>query len=315
MRTRSLPNSVPWVVRASDSSPMRRIRQDLRPSSRHRSGPAPVRTGTVLTADGERISVAYDERSPAVDPSTGPGPTFVVAHGFTGGWRRPDNRRIAATLARYGGVVSFDSRGHGGSSGVTTLGDAEVLDLDAAIGWARWLGARDVVTVGFSMGGSVVLRQAALRSRSGWDAPQAVVSVSAAGFWFYQGTPPMRLLHRAVASAGGRGVLRMGFGTRVTSQEWAEPFPLSPSESAAMIAPVPLLIVHGALDTYFPAEHARSLRDAAAEGARERGVPDRTEDWLVPDFAHAESAATEELVARIASWALAELAVSAETDA
>jgi pimeloyl-ACP methyl ester carboxylesterase len=264
----------------------------------------------VLTADGERISVAYDAASA---PSAG-APVFVVSHGFTGGWRRPDNRRIASALSAHGPVVSYDSRGHGRSSGVTTLGDAEVLDLDAAIGWARWLGATEVVTVGFSMGGSIVLRQAALCRPGTPAAPQAVVSVSAAGFWFYKGTPPMRLLHRAVGSAGGRGVLRIGFGTRVTSRPWEEPYPLSPSESAAMIPPLPLLIVHGERDTYFPVEHARSLRDAAAAGARERGVEDRTQDWLVADFAHAESGADAELVDRIGRWAVAAVGARAEVD-
>jgi fermentation-respiration switch protein FrsA (DUF1100 family) len=260
----------------------------------------------VLTADGERISAAYDAGPAGRDL------VFVVSHGFTGGWRRPDNRRIAQVLARSGGVVSYDSRGHGRSSGVTTLGDAEVLDLDAAIGWARWLGARQVVTVGFSMGGSVVLRQAALVGRAAErTAPDAVVSVSAAGFWFYRGTPPMRLLHRAVETRTGRGALRLGFGTRVTSQAWEEPFPLSPSESAAMIPPVPLLIVHGDRDTYFPVEHARSIRSAAAQGAAQRGVADRTDDWVVEGFAHAESAATEDVVDRIARWALRTLAVPA----
>jgi pimeloyl-ACP methyl ester carboxylesterase len=281
---------------------------DLRPSSRHRTGPAPSRTGTVLTADGERISVAYDVPSGDLAGA----PVFVVSHGFTGGWRRPDNRRIALALAAHGPVVSYDSRGHGRSSGVTTLGDAEVLDLDAAVGWARWLGAVDVVTVGFSMGGSIVLRQAALCEPGSPTAPRAVVSVSAAGFWFYKGTPPMRLLHRAVGSASGRGVLRVGFGTRVTSQPWEEPYPLSPSESAAMIPPVPLLVVHGERDTYFPVEHARSLRDAAAAGARERGVPDRTQDWTVADFAHAESGADAQLVDRIARWAAAALITPAQ---
>jgi len=282
---------------------------DLRPSSRRPSGPAPARTGTVLTADGERLSVAYDAGPAGTEVA------FVVAHGFTGGWRRPDNRRIAGALARSGAVVSYDSRGHGRSSGVTTLGDAEVLDLDAAVGWARLLGASRVVTVGFSMGGSVVLRQAALGKRGGREMPQAVVSVSAAGFWFYRGTPPMRVLHRAVETSGGRSVLRLGFGTRVTAQAWEPPYPLSPSESAAMIPPVPLLIVHGDRDTYFPVEHARSLRESAALGARSRGVADRTDDWVVEGFAHAESASTDELVARVGAWALAALAVPAEADA
>lgn len=287
---------------------------DLRPSSRRGPGTAPARTGTVLTADGERISVAYDAASSSSYAAPPGAAVFVVSHGFTGGWRRPDNRRIALALSQHGPVVSYDSRGHGRSSGVTTLGDAEVLDLDAAIAWARWLGAVDVVTVGFSMGGSVVLRQAALCEPSTPAAPQAVVSVSAAGFWFYKGTPPMRLLHRAVGSAGGRGVLRLGFGTRVTAQPWEEPYPLSPSESAAMIPPLPLLVVHGERDTYFPVEHARSLRDAAATGARERGVADRTDDWLVADFAHAESGATDELVHRIGRWAPAALARRVEVE-
>lgn len=270
---------------------------DLRPSSRHPGGRAPARTGTVLTADGERISVAYD--SPRTESSL----ILVVAHGFTGSWGRPDNRRIAAALTHVGGVVSYDSRGHGASSGVTTMGDDEVLDLDAAIGWARFLGAEDVVTVGFSMGGSVVLRQAALAGRHDREAPQAVVSVSAAGFWFYQGTPPMRLLHRAVASRQGRSVLRFGFGTRVTDREWEEPYPLSPSESAELIAPVPLLVVHGRQDAYFPLEHARSLVSSAAAGAARRGVEDRTVEWLEEDFGHAESATSHDLAMRIGSWA------------
>ena len=272
---------------------------DLRPSSRHPSGPAPTRTGTVLSADGERISVAYDA------PTTPSPLTFVVAHGFTGGWRRPDNRRIAVLLREHGGVVSYDSRGHGSSSGVTTLGDDEVLDLDAAIGWARWLGAIEVVTVGFSMGGSVVLRQAALARRDGQETPQAVVSVSAAGFWFYKGTPPMRLLHRAVETTGGRRVLRYAFHTRVTDREWEEPYPLSPSESAELVAPVPLLVVHGDQDPYFPVEHARSIVRAAGVGAARRGVPDRTVAWIEPGFGHAESAASgaADVVSRIGAWA------------
>jgi pimeloyl-ACP methyl ester carboxylesterase len=250
----------------------------------------------VLAADGERISAAYDD-------SSADGPTFVVAHGFTGSWRRPDNRRIALALRDLGPVVSFDSRGHGASSGVTTLGDHEVLDLDAAVRWSRWLGASDVVTVGFSMGGTVVLRQAALARPDGSERPQVVVSVSSAGFWFYRGTPPMRLLHRAVESDHGRRLLRTGFHTRVTDQPWQEPFPLDPSEAAAMLAPLPLLVVHGDRDSYFPVEHARSIVDSARAGAVRRGVDDRTVVWLESGFAHAESATTTELAHRLGAWA------------
>ena len=282
---------------------------DLRPSSRYASGPSPARTGTVLTADGERISVAYDAAYDDVIAGSNP-LTFVVSHGFTGGWRRPDNRAIAQALRAHGAVVSYDSRGHGASSGVTTLGDDEVLDLDATIGWARWLGARSVVAIGFSMGGSVVLRQAALARPS--EAVDAVVSVSAAGFWFYKGTPPMRLLHRAVETRGGRGVLRLGFQTRVTDRAWEEPYPLSPSESAGLIAPLPLLVVHGDQDGYFPVEHARSIVGAAVAGAARRGVPDRTDEWIERGVGHAESARSPELLSRIGRWAGSVAVVSTE---
>ena len=271
---------------------------DLRPSSRPRSptaGPAVVRR--LLAADGVAVRVAYDTPETGVKSGT----AFVVAHGFTGAWDRPDSRRVAAGLAGYGGVVSVDLRGHGGSGGVTTLGDREVLDVDAAVEYARWLGHRQVVTVGFSLGGTVVLRQAAL-ARGSAHSPDAVVSVSAAGFWFYKGTAPMRLLHRAVDSRFGRAVLRHGFGTRVISQPWAAPFPLSPSQAAGLIAPTPLLVIHGDRDAYFPLEHPQAILAAAKDGAHQRGVLNRTDYWLEPGFAHAESAANADLIARIGSW-------------
>jgi fermentation-respiration switch protein FrsA (DUF1100 family) len=169
--------------------------------------------------------------------------------------------------------------------------------------YARWLGHERVVTVGFSMGGSVVLRQAALAGPA--LRPAAVVAVSSAGFWFYRGTAPMRLLHRAVYSRTGRTVLRRGFGTRVTVEPWARPYPLSPTESAHLLAPTPLLVVHGDRDGYFPAEHAEAVVAAARAGAEERGVADAVDYWLEPGFAHAESAASPELTSRIGRWAAA----------
>jgi pimeloyl-ACP methyl ester carboxylesterase len=260
----------------------------------------PERVVTLLTVDGQRVSAAYDARLDHAGPPSGL--AIVVAHGFTGSWRRPDNRAIALALSPHAAVVSYDARGHGRSSGATTLGDDEVLDLDAAVAWARWLGHDHLVTLGFSMGGSVVLRHAALTERTGREGADAVVSVSAAGFWFYKGTAPMRLLHTAVASPVGRAVLRHGFGTRVTATEWQEPYPLSPSESASLIAPVPLLVVHGDRDTYFPIEHPRSIVSAARAGAVDRGAVDRTDEWLEPGFAHAESGVTADLVDRIGVW-------------
>ncbi|PWI16445.1 alpha/beta hydrolase [Streptomyces sp. Act143] len=283
------------------------VRSTARPHS-ETSRPAPIRT-FLHTADGVTIDSVYDPPASVYDAS-GPlsrHPVFVVAHGFTGDADRPHVRRVAAVFAQYGGVVTFSFRGHGASGGRSTVGDREVLDLAAAVEWARSLGHPRVVTVGFSMGGSVVLRHAALYrpegpgGDSGHDGrtgahTDAVVSVSAPARWYYRGTAPMRKLHWLVTRPAGRLVGRYGFRTRIHHKEW-DPVPLSPVEAVPRIAPTPLLVVHGDRDGYFPLDHPRMLADAA---------PGHAELWVEHGMGHAENAAPDELLRRIADWAVAQ---------
>ena len=241
----------------------------------------PVVTATTLvTDDAVPIDAAHL-------PGTGD-LAIVVAHGFTLNWRRPHVWRIANRLNGYGaGVVVFDFRGHGRSGGLSTMGDREIIDLDVAVAWGRQLGYKRVAALGFSMGASVVLRHAGLIG--GVD---AVVSVSGPGRWYYRGTERMRRVHLAVEHRLGRLVTRQWLKTRVSPHAW-KPVPVPPAEAAARISPVPLLIVHGDQDLYFPPEHAHRLYQAA-------GQP--KELWLMPGMGHAESATSDELVDRIASW-------------
>ncbi|MFJ6295457.1 alpha/beta hydrolase [Streptomyces griseoviridis] len=242
------------------------------------------------TEDGVPIDSVYEPSQVVYDASRPPGGdlVFVVAHGFTGAVERPHVRRVAEVFARYGAVVTFSFRGHGASGGRSTVGDREVLDLAAAVAWARERGHARVVTVGFSMGGSVVLRHAALRGGA-----DAVVSVSSPARWYYRGTAPMRRLHWLVTRPEGRLVGRYGLRTRIHHRDW-DPVPVSPTEAAARIAPTPLLIVHGDRDGYFPLDHPRML--AAAAG-------DHGELWLEPGMGHAEHAADDALLARMGEWA------------
>jgi pimeloyl-ACP methyl ester carboxylesterase len=183
-------------------------------------------------------------------------------------------------------VIGVDLRGHGASAGRSTLGDQEVLDVDAAVTHARALGYRDIVTCGWSMGGSIVLRHAALHG--GVD---AVVSVSAVSRWFYRDTKAMRRVHWAIETRLGRLVARRALRTRISSDGWpADKLPESPVEVIARISPIPVLIVHGDRDHYFPVEHPNALYEAAREPK---------ELWLVEGFAHAENAATPELLDRL----------------
>jgi pimeloyl-ACP methyl ester carboxylesterase len=244
------------------------------------TSPAELGALEVLTAaDGVRLAAVHIE---------GPDPSrrlaVVVAHGFTGSIRRTGVRAVVEALSSYAGVVAFDFRGHGRSGGASTVGDLEVLDLAAAVAHARELGYDDVVTCGWSMGGSVVLRHAALQG-----GVEAVVSVSALSRWFYRDTTPMKRVHWAIETRVGRLVARRLFGTRISAAGW-DPTPESPVEVVSRISPIPVLFVHGDRDHYFPVEHPEALYAAAKQPK---------ELWLVEGFGHAESAAGPELLGRI----------------
>ncbi|MFH0243725.1 alpha/beta hydrolase [Streptomyces sp. HK10] len=290
---------------------------------------APLRAW-LRTDDGVGVEALYQPRErncggrdEGAQRAAGRDSAIVVAHGFTGSLERPAVRRVSQAFARHAGVITFSFRGHGRSGGRSTVGDREVLDLAAAVRWARSLGHSAVATAGFSMGGSVVLRHAALhraepactacgtgpadgtgagdaahrmrRGRTGAHA-DAVVAVSAPARWYYRGTPAMRRVHWAIQHPAGRLVSRYGLRTRIHHRDW-DPVPLSPVEAVPLIAPTPLLVVHGDRDAYFPLDHPYSLAEAAD--------PASTELWIERGFGHAENAAPPELLERIASWATA----------
>lgn len=242
---------------------------------RRPSPPLSDNAATLRTDDGIRLAAAHLP----YDGDT----CVVVAHGFSGTHNRPWQARVARGLHRHAAVVAFDFRGHGASGGVSTLGELEVLDVEAAVRWARELGYRHVVTCGWSMGGSCVIRHAALLG--GVD---AVISVSATSRWRVRDTKPMRRLHWIVEKRAGRLVGRTYLRTRLATH-WSDE-PESPVEVVGRISPTPLLLVHGDRDSYFTVEHPKALYAAAN---------DPKELWLIEGFAHAESGATEELFDRI----------------
>jgi pimeloyl-ACP methyl ester carboxylesterase len=211
----------------------------------------------------------------------------VVAHGFTGSSRVEHVQEICRTLASHGaGVLAPDLRGHGGSGGRSTVGDLEIHDIAASVHWLREHGYHRVAVLGWSMGGSAVLRYAGLGGEA-----DAVVSVSAPGRWFERGTRPMRIVHWLCETRTGRTVLRVTRRTRLASDSWVE-VPAAPHEVVGGIAPTPLLIIHGDADHYFPMEHLELLRTGAPGAAI----------WVEADMGHAETATTPELTSRIADW-------------
>jgi len=241
-----------------------------------------IKATTLVTEDGVPIDAVHLPGSSDLG--------IIVAHGFTLNWQRPAVWRVATRLNRFGGVVSFDFRGHGRSGGVSTVGDQEIKDLDVAVAYARELGYARIATVGFSMGASIVLRHAGLIG--GVD---AVVAVSGPGRWYYRGTKPMRRVHFGIERRVGRLIVRNFWDTRISNGRW-DPDPVPPAEAAALIAPTPLLVVHGDQDAFFPVDHAEEIYAAAREPK---------DLWVVPGFGHAESASEPALLDRIGRWLLA----------
>src|SRR5215469_3871953 len=223
-----------------------------------------TKTETLVTEDGvpiDAVHIVGDSRL-----------VFVLAHGFTLNWQRPSVWKVVRRLNRFGGVVTFDFRG---------------------------LGYERIVTVGFSMGASIVLRHAGLLG--GED---AVVAVSCPGRWYYRGTFAMRRLHWVVEHRVGRMIAKKFMNTRISNGRW-DPIPVPPADAAAKIAPTPLLIVHGDKDEYFPTEHAERLFEAANQPK---------ELWIVPGFGHAETCCEPALLDRIGKWAVATVIVDIAPD-
>jgi pimeloyl-ACP methyl ester carboxylesterase len=216
------------------------------------------------------------------------GTALVVAHAFTHHVRHPITRALLAALATEAPVVALDMRGHGRSAGRNTVGDRELLDVDAAVATARRLGYERVATIGFSLGAAMALRQAA----SGAHRPDAVVAVSSPARWYSRETAAMRRVHWLLEQPHGRLAAR-AMGVRLDGG-W-EVVPPSPVEVVAGIE-APLLLVHITGDRYFSAAHARALARASGE---------RAELWEEPGEGHGESGTRPELARRIARWAVA----------
>jgi uncharacterized protein len=252
------------------------------------AGVPPPTLASFVTEDGVRLAGRLWEVG---DRAVG----CVVGHGFTGSSASRYVQAICGDLARSGlGVLAVDFRGHGASGGFSTAGADEVFDLTAAVGQLRALGYARVAVLGWSMGGSVALRYAGL----GGDA-DAVVSVSSPGTWFERGTRPMRLVHWMCETRTGRLATRFLRRTRLSDAGWVV-VPEAPVDLVGSIT-VPLLLVHGDADAYFPLRHAEALAGAA---------PTAT-SWIEPGMGHAETATTPELTARIAEWVRSAASVAA----
>lgn len=212
----------------------------------------------------------------------GMGPPLVLCHGFFGWHGKPRIAAMALALSRWFTVYAFDFRGHGRSGGLCTYGDLEYLDVDAVARLAGQESGSPVVTVGISMGGVAVIRQAALRGGVG-----TVVAISTPARWNGHGSRAVKRIRRMTDSRNGRRLAGL-LGVRL-SETWSDP--QDPEALVGRIAPTPLILVHGRDDHFFDEDEVWRLY-------RRAGQPRRL--MLARRFGHAEDGLTPALAELLA---------------
>jgi alpha-beta hydrolase superfamily lysophospholipase len=213
---------------------------------------------TLTTADGLSLSAWYVPAETSVAPPAQPKPvgdpdvpTVLLAHGLLDSkWTM---LRLVPWLHDAGyNVMLFDFRGHGGSAHKpTTIGPAEVQDIQAALDWLDAEGAGDeVVGLGMSLGAAALVNTAVRDDRL-----DALILDSLFADWsdtdFAKGyrLPP----------------------------DWLVPGVPSPEELISRVH-VPVFIIHGTADILTHVDHAYRLY-AAANAPKELWINDSGHAW------------------------------------
>lgn len=192
----------------------------------------------------------------------------VMCHGFTGSRLGGGSPELAGELARRGWAsLAFDFAGCGDSEGdfadITLSG--QVADLTAAVDWCVAGGVRRLVTLGRSFGGSTVVCQAALDRRVDGVVTFAAVARLAELFTGFAGRrvetagDPEEPVHLPEAT-----VKRKFF---VDLARW------DVLACAGLLAPRPLLVLHGTDDGVVPPADAELLYRSAGEPREKVLVP------------------------------------------
>ncbi len=229
----------------------------------------------------------------------GPGNTrgvIINCHGFTGS-KEGGGRALemGEELVRQGwACLVFDFAGNGESEGnfadLTLSG--QIDDLTCAVSWALEQGFCRVVTVGRSFGGTTAICQGARDPRVAgvctWAAPARPWEL------FYGLTDePLEGPAETVALASEGGLIYLKKDFFFDLRQYDVP------RCASLLAPRPLLVIHGTRDNLVPPEDARLIYEAAREprevvlleGAdhrfsqHHRMVWDALFDWLSRHFA------------------------------
>jgi alpha-beta hydrolase superfamily lysophospholipase len=228
-------------------------------------------TATILvTGDGVRLAARWWE------PDVVTGDAVVLVHGFAARKDEPGVEQVARRLVAAGhAVLTYDSRGHGESEGLCTLGELERLDVDAAVGAAAGHADR-VVVVGTSMGGVAVLNYMAaaatidqISGNGGIGGARGAVVVATPARWQIPRTWRGAASVMLTQTGAGRAVAARRFQTRLA----VRPDRGDPPIELIRVVGRPVAVVHGLADRFLSPAAATALFTAAQEPRRLDLVP------------------------------------------
>lgn len=232
----------------------------------------------MITTDGVDLAVWL-----VTDPTTTGDRAIILVHGLGDQAWNETNRSLAATYVDAGfTVLALDLRGHGISGGqVLGLGWHERNDIRAAADLLLETGFAPgrIGIHGTSYGAATALLAAAaipeigaVIADSSWSDMRAIMEVEIED---RTGMPAVvaRWLRPGISLTG-----RIVFGLDFDE--------IPPLLAVPLIAPRPILFIHGAADSRIPVEHSEALFDATLVRASEK--------WVLPGMAHTEGAWMED---------------------
>jgi alpha-beta hydrolase superfamily lysophospholipase len=211
---------------------------------------------TLRTEDGLALHARLVTRADAQG-------TVVIAHGFSA---HSDDARIRQlsdhVLAAGYDVLTYDSRGHGRSTGHCSMGSRERLDVAAAV-TAAGNGGAPVLLTGISMG--VIAVTSYLDSTAQARSPViGAAIVSGPAQWILPANPMGLAMVLLTRTRPGRFV-----ATRFLDVRIAPRWDLGPSpEEALTRVRLPVAVVHGARDRLIAPRQSERLHASAAGPSR-----------------------------------------------
>lgn len=214
----------------------------------------------------------------------------VMLNGFGASKEQLKKDRLAREISSIYDVLALDFRGHGKSGGAFTGTNAEAEDVEAAIKYAGRQGYERVILIGFSMGGTVALKSAALYK----DEVSGVITISAPFYIDYD--DPNNLIQRLTGVAVESAPFTMGnlSGLRVIPLDFAGDLDLRDQIGAVT---QPMLIIHGNQDWLIPVDDAYAISQLSASESKKLVI--------LPESFHSEFVHDEtytEIIQEILTW-------------